>query len=119
MAMEERRKYTRYPIKAPAEVLTPTGIIPALVTEISVGGLKLNSSKAFVPSMPIDVIINIGRQIVFGGQVVWVIEKLDRQGIFYQSGMDTDFTSDRDDEVLYFRRMETLVQEIAALIKAG
>ena len=115
--MEERRKHTRYPIKTPAEAISAVGSIPAVVTEISTGGIKLHTLKAVAPKMPIDVIINIGRQITFGGQIVWVIQKVDREGIFYQSGMNIDFISDQDDEVLYFRRHENLVQEIVARTK--
>ncbi len=115
--MEERRQHTRYPVKTPAEMITAIGTIPAVVTEISTGGIKLYTSKAIFPKMPIDIIINIGRQIIFGGQIVWVIQKIGRQGIYYQSGIDTDFISDQDDEVLYFRRLETLVQEIVNLTK--
>jgi len=115
--MEERRKYRRYPIKTPAEAITDMGNIPVVITEISTGGFKLNTIKSLVPKTPIDVIINIGRQITFGGQIIWIIQKYDRQGVYYLSGMETDFVSDQDDEVLYFRRLESLVQEIVARTK--
>ena len=115
--MEERRKHKRYPIKTPAEAITDFGNIPAVVTEISTGGLKLHTRKSVVPKTPIDIIIHIGRQITFGGHIVWIIQKYDRLGVYYQSGMDTDFISDQDDEVLYFRRHENLVQEIVARTK--
>ena len=117
--MEERRKHKRYPIKIDAEALTAAGTMPVVVTEISTGGLKLHTSKSVTPETPIDVIINIGRQITFGGQIVWVIQKFDQKRAYYQSGIETDFISDQDEEVLYFRQLENLVKEIAARAKAG
>ena len=117
LVMEERRKQKRYPIKTPAEAITDIGSIPVVVTEISTGGLKLHTSKSIVPKTPVDIVINIGRQITFGGQIVWVIQRYDRMGVYYHTGMDTDFISDQGDEVLYFRRLENLVQEIVARTK--
>ena len=115
--MEERRKHKRYTIKTPAEAITVTGTISVVVTEISTGGLKLHTSKSIMPNTPVDVIINIGRQITFGGQIVWVLQKYDQKKVYYQCGMETDFISDQDDEVLYLRRLENLVQEIVARAK--
>ncbi len=115
--MEERRKHKRYPIRTPAKAMTAIGSIPAVVTEISTGGLKMHTSKCVAPNTSIDVIINIGRPITFGGQIVWVIQKVNRQGVYYQCGMDTDFISDQEDEVLYFRRHNNLVKEIVARTK--
>jgi len=115
--MAERRKHKRYPIRMAAEGSTSTGTMSVVVTEISTGGLRLHTSKSMTPKTPIDVIINIGRQIIFGGQIVWVIQKFDQKRAYYESGMEADFISDQDDEVLYFRRLESLVQEIVARTK--
>jgi len=112
--MEDRRKHKRYPIRVAAEALTSAGNVSAVVTEISTGGLKLRTSQSITPNTPIDVIIHIGRQITFGGQVVWVIQKFDQKRAYYQCGIETDFVSDQDEEVLYLRRLENLVKEIVA-----
>ncbi len=60
--MEERRQYTRYPIKTPAEVITIKGNIPAVVTEISTKGPKLQGISEFLPKsfeIPASPTINL------------------------------------------------------------
>ena len=115
--MEEHRKYPRYRIYTPAEAETFQMSIPVAVTEISVTGLRLHSAKPVPPDTHIAVFINLGRQIIFHGQVKWVIDELKPNGHAYQSGIETDAIIDYGQEITEIAQREKLVQEIIVLTK--
>ena len=115
--MEEQRKYPRHPIYMPADAETFKLSIPVTVTEISVTGLRLHSSKVISPETYIAVLINLGRQIIFHGQIMWVIDELKPNGHSYQSGIETDAIIDYGKEITEIVQREELVQEIIVLTK--
>lgn len=113
--MEEKRKYPRYRIYTPAEAETFQLSIPVAVTEISATGLRLHSAKPIPPDTHIAVFINLGRQIIFHGQVMWVLDELTSKGHSYQSGIETDAIIDYGQEITEIVTREKLVQEIIVL----
>ena len=117
VSMEEQRKYQRHRIYTPAEAETFNLSIPVAVTEISVTGLRLHSSKAISPETHIAVMINLGRQIIFHGQVRWIVDTLNPKGHSYQSGIETDVIIDHGQEIFSITQRESLVKEIIALTK--
>jgi hypothetical protein len=117
--MVELRKYPRYKIYTPAEAETFQLSIPVAVTEISATGLRLHSSKSIPPDTHIAVFINLGRQITFHGQVMWVIDEIKLSGHSYQSGIETDAIIDYGQEITEIVQREKLVQEIILLTKTG
>ena len=115
--MKEQRKFPRHRIYTPAQAETFQLSFPVAVTEISVTGLRLHSVKAIPPDTHIAITINLGRQIIFHGQVVWVVDAPTSKGHSYQSGIETDVIIDYHEEIFGITQREKLIKEIITLTK--
>ena len=115
--IEEKRKFPRHQVRSPAQLEMFDGSLPVSVMELSVEGLRLHSAVSISPETHVAIRINVGREIVFHGQVVWATNELTADGHIYQMGIQTDVILDRGDEIFGITEREILIQEILILIK--
>ena len=87
------------------------------VHEMSVDGLRIQTTSSIAPETHIAIRINVGREIVFHGQVVWVADKLTANGHVYNMGIQTDAILDRSEELIDFEDREVLVQDLIIIMK--
>ncbi len=111
----ENRKYPRHKIFLPAHLEMFDGSFPVNVVEMSVEGLRINSSSAIEPETHVAIRINVGREIVFHGQVVWVTDRHTPEGQLYRIGIHTDAVLDRGAEIVDLGDREIMLDEILVL----
>jgi len=116
---KEKRKYPRHKVYTPAQLEMFDGSLPVSVVEMSVEGLRIHTATSVSPETHIAIRINVGREIVFHGQVVWVTHALTPKGHTYQTGIHVDAILDRGDEIIDVAEREILIQEIIILIKSA
>lgn len=114
---EEKRKYPRYRVYSPAELEMFDGSMPVTVQELSVKGLRIQAAVSIEPETHIAIRINIGREIVFHGQVVWVAAKMTTEGNIYLMGIQTDAILDRGEEIIDLEDREILIQDLVVIMK--
>jgi hypothetical protein len=111
----ENRKYPRHKIFLPAHLEMFDGSFPVNVVEISLEGLRINSTSAIEPETHVAIRIDVGREIVFHGQVVWVTDKHTPEGQLYTIGIWTDALLDRGAEIIDVAEREIVLEEILVL----
>ena len=114
---EDKRKFPRHSVYTPAQLEMFDGSLPVSVVELSVEGLRLQSTRAIAPETHIAIRINVGREIVFHGQVVWVADTITTDGQIYQMGIQTDAILDRGDELIDIEEREILVHDLVIILK--
>jgi hypothetical protein len=114
--MKELRKHTRHNVLIPAEADTAENAVPVNVVEISVDGLRIQSKKIFSPDALMSIGIKMGRNIIFSGWVIWVLDKYLPEGHVYHTGIQIESITDADIGILGMNQREALVQEI---LKSG
>jgi hypothetical protein len=114
---DEKRRFTRHRIKSPAMLEMFDGLLPVFVLEISVDGLRIQTASSIAPETHIAIRINVGREIVFHGQVVWVTDTLTANGHAYNMGIQTDAILDRSEELIAFEDREVLIQDLVIIMK--
>jgi len=115
--IEEKRKFPRHRVYTQAQLEMFDGSLPVSVMELSVEGVRLHSASSVSPETHVAIRVNVGREIVFHGQVVWVINVLTAKGHLYKMGIQTDVILDRGDEIFGITEREILIQEIVVLTK--
>jgi hypothetical protein len=115
--IDEKRKFPRFKISTPALLEMFDGSLPVSVIEMSVDGLRIQSASSIAPETHIAIRINVGREIVFHGQVVWVMDMISTDGHIYTMGIQTDAILDRGDEIIDFGEREILVQDLVIIMK--
>ena len=116
--LEEKRKFPRYKVFTPAHLEMFDGSFPVNVVEVSVEGVRIHSANAIPPETHVAIRINVGRDIVFHGQVVWVADHLTMDGQLYKIGIYIDAVLDRGAEIIDLGEREIMVNEIVILIGA-
>ena len=111
----ENRKYPRHKIFIPAHMEMFDGSFPVNVVEMSVEGLRINSACAIEPETHVAIRINVGRELVFHGQVVWVTDRHTPEGQLYTIGIWTDAVLDRGAEIIDLGDREIMLEEILVL----
>lgn len=114
---KENRKFPRHRIYTPAQLEMFDGSLPVSVMEVSVEGVRIHSTSSVSPETHVAIRVNVGREIVFHGQVVWVMNALTAKGHIYKMGIQTDVILDRGDEIFGITEREILIQEIVILTK--
>ena len=114
---KEKRKFPRHRIYTPAQLEMFDSSLPVSVMELSVEGVRLHSASSVSPETHVAIRINVGREIVFHGQVVWVMNVLTAKGHIYKMGIQTDVILDKGDEIFGITEKEILIQEIVILTK--
>ena len=115
--MEDKRRFPRHRISSPAMLEMFDGSMPVTVLEMSVDGLRIQTTSSIVPETHIAIRINVGREIVFHGQVVWITDTLTASGHAYNMGIQTDAILDRSEELIDFEDREVLVQDLVIIMK--
>ena len=93
------------------------GSMPVTVLEMSVDGLRIQTTSSIAPETHIAIRINVGRDIVFHGQVVWITDTLLASGYVYNMGIQTDAILDRSEELIDVEDREILVQDLVIIMK--
>lgn len=114
---EEKRKFSRFKVSTPAMLEMFDGSFPVSVEELSIEGLKVQSSSSVAPETHVAIRINVGRDIVFHGQVVWVTNMLTGKEHMYQMGLQIDAILDRGDEIIDNAEREILMQDLVVILK--
>jgi len=110
--MEELREHTRHEVLIPAEADTAENPVPVDVVEISIEGLRLQSKKFFSPDALVSVSIMMGRNIIFNGWAIWVLDKYLPEGHVYHTGIQIESITDAAVGILGIKGREGLIQEI-------
>ncbi|MBT4363493.1 MAG: PilZ domain-containing protein [Desulfobacterales bacterium] len=71
MTIEDRRKNTRNNLSIPANVKGPKGVIEAVGKDISIDGVKIETSKPLNPGTTVEVFLDLNDPILLEGLVVW------------------------------------------------
>ena len=114
---EEKRKFPRHKVNTPAMLEMFDGSLPVSVAEMSVDGLRIQSASSIAPDTHIAIRINVGREVVFHGQVVWVTDRLTGNSPEYNMGIQTDAILDRGEEIIDFGERDVLVQDLVIIMK--
>ena len=93
------------------------GSFPVSVEEMSIEGLKIRSVRSVVPETYVSIRINMGRNIVFHGQVVWTMNKLTGKEYMYQMGLHIDAILDKGKDKIGIAEREILIQDLLVIIK--
>lgn len=115
--LEEKRKFPRFRIYTPAMMEMFDGLLPVSVVEMSVTGLRIQSSSSVPPETHVAIRINVGRDIVFHCQIVWVTSILLNKEHMYQMGLQTDAVLDRGEEIIDLAEREILVQDLVIILE--
>ena len=116
--MKELRKHTRYNVLIPAEADTSEHSAPVDVVEISVDGLRIHSRSFFSPDALVSIGIKMGRNVIFSGWVIWVLDKYLPEGHAYHTGIQIESVTDSRIGILGVSQREVLIQEILEIGKA-
>mgnify|MGYP001811720227 FL=1 len=114
---KEKRKFPRHRVYTPAKLEMFDGSLPVSVMELSVEGVRIHATSSISPETHVAIRIDVGREIVFHGQVVWVMNALTAKGHIYKMGIQTDVILDKGDEIFGITEKEILIQEIVILTK--
>jgi len=114
---QEKRKFPRYKIQTQAMLEMFDGSLPVSVTEMSVVGLRIQAGSSIEPETHIAIRINVGREIVFHGQIVWVTDMMTVNGHVYNMGIQMDAILDRGEEIIEIEDREILVQDLVIIMK--
>ena len=112
----EKRRYPRHKVYTPGQLEMFDGSFPISLEELSIEGLKIRSSGSIAPETHVAIRINVGRDIVFHGQIVWVTSMLTGQEHIYQMGLQIDAILDRGDEIIDIAEREILIQDLVIII---
>ena len=115
--MVEKRRFPRHKVYTSGQLEMFDGSFPVSVEEVSIEGLKIRSSGSVVPETHVAIRINVGRDIVFHGQIVWVRNLLTGKEHMYQMGLQIDAILDRGDELIDIAEREILIQDLVVIIK--
>jgi PilZ domain len=113
----EKRKYPRHKIQTQAMLEMFDGSLPVSVTEMSVVGLRIQAGSSIEPETHIAIRINVDREIVFHGQVVWVADMMTVNGHVYNMGIQMDAILDRGEEIIALEDREILVQDLVIILE--
>ena len=88
VATEERRKEPRYPLKATLAVVTSDTVsLAATASDVSAGGLRIQTAKAILPGTGVVAFLQLDQEVEFRGTVAWVLEGYDNGQLVYQVGI--------------------------------
>ncbi len=113
----EKRRFPRHKVYTSGQLEMFDGSFPVSVEELSIEGLKIRSSGSVAPETHVAIRISVGRDIVFHGQVVWVMNMLTGEEHMYQMGLQVDAILDRGKEIIDIAEREILIQDLVIIIK--
>ena len=90
MSDVERREEKRHRIWVDAVVKTPETSLPVILTEISGGGIRMQSQKLITPGTKIQATLKLNVENEFHGTVVWTLHNTYKTQAVYEIGVETD-----------------------------
>jgi len=115
--LEENRKFPRYKVHTPGRLEMFDDSFQISVENLSIGGLKIRSPIEIAPETYVAIRINVGRDIVFHCQVVWLTNFFDGKEHMYQMGLQIDAILDRGVEIIDIGEREILIQDLIIIMK--
>lgn len=116
MVNNDRRRLDRHKIGVHAAIITPDATIPVYAVDISVNGLRVESSDPIFPGTIVAVSLSLKEETLLSGNVLWIIEKTRLGKPYYEIGIETHAIILKDMEAIGFPKQSLLVQEILAKI---
>ena len=90
MLVLERREEKRHRIWIDALVKTPETSLPVIATEISGGGIRIQSQKLITPGTMIQATLKLNVENEFHGTVIWTLHNSYSTPAVYEIGVETD-----------------------------
>lgn len=115
--IEDRRRQRRYKIGLHGNIVSSTATIPVFATDISVNGLRVESTDLVIPETVVVVSLFLKEETLLTGQVLWSLESERMGQRFYQIGIEVHAIILREMEAIGFLQKEALVQEILSRAK--
>ena len=114
---EEKRTFPRHKVYTPGILEMFDGSFPISVEELSIEGVKIHSVRSVASETYVAIRINVGREIVFHGQVLWIKNKLIGKEQMYQMGLQLDAILDGGNEIIDIVEKDILIQDLLIIIK--
>ncbi|MDD2389246.1 MAG: PilZ domain-containing protein [Desulfobacterales bacterium] len=112
-----QRKRPRYPVKIDGMVITPEASIPILATEISVDGIRIQSSKPISSGTNISISLQFEEEIWLYGTVIWALDSGSESQRIYQIGIETYAIGIPEIKAISFPEKAELFEEILSRLQ--
>ncbi len=114
----DRRREFRHNICLDAKVITPKSSFRVLATNISGGGLEIQSPSIINPKTKLMVSLQLQEEFVFNGTVIWTLGDFVENRWVYRVGIRTDDITFKNKLATSTEEKTELVQRILPQIKA-
>jgi len=114
----DRRKEYRHKICIDAKVIVPKSSFWAVATNISGGGLEIQSPSIINPKTKLMISIQLQEEFMFHGVVIWTLGDFIDNRWVYRIGIKTDEISFKNMSARTTTEKAELVQRILPQIKA-
>lgn len=112
MGIKERRLQTRYQLGVHATIITPEAAIPVYAVDISVNGLRVESSDPILPETAVAVTLALKEETLLSGNIVWAVEKMTASKPYYEIGIEIHAIIFEEKNAISFPKKAALVKEI-------
>lgn len=116
MGNPDRRRRQRHKIGIHAIIITPSASIPVYATDISVDGIRVESSDPILPETVIAISLALNEETLLTGQVLWSLEGKRLGHRYYQIGIEIESVITKDHVTMGFPPKDALVREILSRI---
>lgn len=116
MQNQDRRRKERLKIGIHATIITPTTTIPVYATDISVDGLRVESSDPILPETVIAISLSLKEETLLTGNVLWSLEGERMGHRYYQIGIQIQGVILKGQEAIGFPPDEVLFQAILSRV---
>ena len=113
----EKRKFPRHKVSTSGILEMFDSTFPISIEDLSVGGLNIQSAIPVAPETYVAIRINVGRNIVFHCQILWIANMMKGKDHFYRMGLQIDSILDKGDEIIDIDGKEILIQDLIIMIK--
>ena len=98
-------------------VITPEASIPILATEISVDGIRIQSSKPISSGTNISISLQFEEEIWLYGTVIWALDSGSESQRIYQIGIETYAIGIPEIKAISFPEKAELFEEILSRLQ--
>lgn len=116
MQNQDRRRRDRHKIGIHVTIITPTATIPVYATDISIDGLRVESSDPILPETVIAISLSLKEETLLTGNVLWSLEGERMGRRYYQIGIEIQGVILKGQEAIGFPPNEVLFQEILSRV---
>ena len=117
MTHAERRRQERHNVWVKAVVQTSDITVPAIATEISGDGLRIQCQKQMGPGTKVRIDLQLDEKVAIVGEIVWALNILVDTLNVYDMGIKTDIVYYEDIKVNKFSTRAEAVQRIVERFK--